>query len=466
MSPLSLASRGRVVFTLFCSLLLGALAGRAQPLNETILYNFSTNDFNGSSPSGGVILGQDGALYGTANYGGTNGYGLVFRINRNGGYSVLHVFSAFSNGAYPNNLLQGTNGILYGPLGQGGTNGFGAIFELNTNGTGYAQVHAMAQSEGIYPGSLFLASNSVFYGCASEGGISNAGTVFRMNLDGSGFQVLHQFTKSPDGAGPVGVILANDGALYGMTSSGGAPTNAGIVFKMNTNGNNYTILHSFTNSPDGAQPAASLIQGKDGMLYGTTSFGGSVYIYGGVLFKIATNGGGYTVLHSFPSIADDGDNPAALIQDPDGFIYGNGFNGGHSGIGAIFKTDTNAANFSIVYSFGNSPDGQNPGAPLVDPGDGAFYGTANNGGASSQGTIFRLAPQLLLSSQISTAGGTNKTTLSWPLWATDYGVRTSPSLASNATWTALAAPVTNGSKLYATNTSIAPSAFFRLQSPP
>src|SRR5262249_42115127 len=163
--------------------------------------------------------------------------------------------------------------FLYGTAGQGGTNSVGAIFTINTNSLGYAQLHAFTQSEGNYPDSLFLASNAVFYGCASGGGISNAGTVFRMNLDGSSFRLLYQFTNSPDGYEPVSVMLANNGALYGMTAGGGA-SSRGTIFKMDTNGNNYTILHSFTNSPDGWEPLASLIQGRDGMLYGTTITGG------------------------------------------------------------------------------------------------------------------------------------------------------------------------------------------------
>lgn len=442
------------------------VAGDAQTLNETILYSFTTNATDGSHPSGGIIKGQDGSLYGTANNGGTNGYGVAFQINRDGGgYHVIHYFN-FSSGAYPGSLVQATNGFLCGTVSQGGSNGYGAVFTLNTNGTGYAQLHAFSQSEGIYPNyNLFQAGNNVFYGTASGGGISNAGTIFRLNLNGSGFQVLHQFTNSPDGAVPVTVILGADGALYGTTSSGG-PTNAGTVFRMNTNGNNYSILHAFTNSPDGWEPTANLIQGKDGMLYATTVFGGSAYKYGGTLFKIGTNGGSYQVMHSFPSITDDGINPGSVIQGSDGLLYVSVSNGGHFSDGSILKSDTNATSVSVIFSFTNAPDGNQPAAPLVEAGDGAFYGTANNGGTENQGAIFRLAPPLTLSLQLSSTAGTNTAVLSWPAWASDYGVRTSSSLASNATWTAISAPVAIGELLFTTNRSNATNAFFRLQSPP
>ena len=465
MLPLSLASRTRMVFFhIFVSLLLlDAFASRAQPFTETVLHNFTTNaDDGGRVPSGGVIKGHDGYLYGTAEN-DDSGYGLVYRIDPNGSnYTVLHEFSNFFNGAYPLSVVQATNGFLYGPLSQGGTNSVGAIFIMSTNGTGYAQLHAFSPSEGLYPSSLFLASNGVFYGCEGEGGTANYGTIFRMNLDGSGLQILHNFTNAPDGRFPASITLAGDGALYG--TAGGGSSNAGIVFKMETNGDNYAILHTFTNSPDGEEPLANLIQGRDGMLYGTTASGGAST--GGILFKIATDGSGYTILHSFIGTVDDGYNAESIIQASDGFIYGTSLNGGHFGIGSFYKIDTNGANFSIVFSCGNLPDGQNPTAPLLEAGDGAFYGTANNGGIDGQGIILRLTPPLMLTSQVLTSGRTNTTILSWPLWATDYGVRTSPSLGSSATWTALTAPITNATKLYATNISTAPNVFFRLQSPP
>ena len=89
---------------------------------------------------------------------------------------------------------------------------------------------------------------------------------------------------------------------------------------MNTNGNNYSLLHTFaTNSPGAWNPSSPLIQGKDGMLYGTTTFGGSAYYYGGTLFKLNTNGAGFITLHDFPTITGDGYNPNSIIQASDGF---------------------------------------------------------------------------------------------------------------------------------------------------
>jgi uncharacterized repeat protein (TIGR03803 family) len=471
MSPLAHARQGRLFYlhTLFLILTCvfsWTMDGRAQKLNESTLYSF-TNTLDGSYPIGGVIQGRDGSLYGTTSYGGsTNGYGMLFQINRNGsGYHIIHACD-FTTGRYPGALSQGTNGLLYGAMTSGGSNGYGTIFSINTNGTGYTQLHALSTLEGEYPSAtLFQGSNGVLYGVAPQGGTSNAGTVFRLNLNGSGFQVLHSFTNSPDGAVPASVIQGIDGVLYGTTANGGI-SNAGIVFSLTTNGNNYAILRAFTNSPDGSGPEANLIQGKDGMLYGTTVFGGTAYIYGGTLFRINTNGNGYQVLHNFPTVGGDGINPDGLIQGSDGLLYGVVGNSGAFGNGMVFKTDTNGGGYTVIFGFTNSPpDGRDPVSPLVEAGDGAFYGTADHGGAYDQGTVFRLAPPLMLSAQFSSGGNTNTAVLSWPAWASDYGLRTSPTL-SNTLWSAMAPPVAAGGKFFTTNKSTAPNAFFRLQNPP
>src|SRR5215831_5487197 len=75
---------------------------------------------------------------------------------------------------------------------------------------------------------------------------------------------------SASGTYPIGeLVRGSDGALYGTTTSGGL-NGVGVVFKINTNGAGYNVLHHFNFAPDGWNPAAGLILGSDGVLYGTT----------------------------------------------------------------------------------------------------------------------------------------------------------------------------------------------------
>jgi uncharacterized repeat protein (TIGR03803 family) len=163
----------------------------------------------------------------------------------------------------------------------------------------------------------------------------------------------------------------------------------------------FTTLVSFTGTsgPDpGGNPYAGLALGSDGNFYGTTSSGGTNNL--GTIFQL-TPGGAFTSLLSFNGT--NGATPyAALVQGVDGNFYGTTFAGGVSNWGTIFQITTNGA-FTNLFSFTgtNHPClGANPGAALVQAGDGSFYGTADYGGASTNvvpvisgagyGTIFQL----------------------------------------------------------------------------
>ena len=102
-----------------------------------------------------------------------------------------------------------------------------------------------------------------------------------------------------DGSLPSGITLDND-LLYGATSQGGAYSN-GLLFVISPGGSNFIVIHDFAGLPtDGASPNEPLV--LNGTIFGTTYVGG---IEGfGTIFKLATNGAGYTVLRNFTNGAD------------------------------------------------------------------------------------------------------------------------------------------------------------------
>jgi uncharacterized repeat protein (TIGR03803 family) len=153
------------------------------------------------------------------------------------------------------------------------------VFSLATATDTLTIVQGFSPADGVAPkAGLVIGKNGVLYGTTSSGGASNAGTVFK--LAGSTETVLWSFTGQPDGAGPVaGLVIGGGGVLYGTTSSGGA-SNLGTVFKLAppaSPGGLWTesVLHNFTGYDDGGDPVAGLAISKDGMLYGTTSKGGT-----------------------------------------------------------------------------------------------------------------------------------------------------------------------------------------------
>ena len=205
--------------------------------------------------------------------------------------------------------------------------------------------------------------------------------------------VLYSFTGAPgDGANPwyTSLLLASDGNLYGMTSSGGA-YNGGTVFRITPAGTE-TVLWSFGNGTDGASPYGSLIQGSDGNFYGMTNLGG---LYGRGTVFVITPGGVETVLSSFGNSTDtpiDGYNPyGSLIELSDGNFYGMAYGVGPTYPASVFKITPGGVR-TLLWSFGSGSDGDTPYGRLTQGSDGNLYAMTYQGGVNGQGTIFRLTP--------------------------------------------------------------------------
>jgi uncharacterized repeat protein (TIGR03803 family) len=348
----------------------------------------------------------------------TTGSLFMAAVNTNAAsFTNLYSFSALvsgtnSDGSNPYAGLVMSGNTLYGTTFTGGTNGLGTVFRVNTDGTGFTNLHNFTGSDGISPmGALALSANTL-YGTASQGGSPNTyrhvgnGTVFKLNTDGTGFTNLHSFSGS-DGMAPCAGLVLSGNSLYGtawLQSTGYLYAvfhyGCGTVFKVNTDGTGFTNLHNFDSSgSNGAYPHAGLVLSGN-TLYGTTQFGGS-YAYGGVgygtVFKVNTDGTGFTNVYSF-SGASDGNNPvsAGLVLYGN-TLYGTTLAGGTNGFGNVYRVNTDGKGFTNLYSFTDyavtpfdtNSDGALPEAGLVMFGN-TLYGTTTAGGSGTDGTMFRV----------------------------------------------------------------------------
>ena len=227
--------------------------------------------------------------------------------------------------------------------------------------------------------------------------------VYKLTQSGGSWSqsVLYNFTGGDDGFGPGGgVVFDKAGNLYGTTSDGGASAD-GVVYQLSPNNGQWkqTVIHAFTGGDDGAVGSLGLLLvDAAGSLYGVTELGGT---YGaGVAFKLSQAGGTwkFTTLYPFQGMPDAGFPYGGLIPDAVGNLYGTTYFGGASGQGTVFKVGP-APNAlagwkdAVLYSFQGGTDASFPTSTLVFDAAGDLYGTSSTGGNPSCdcGTIFKLA---------------------------------------------------------------------------
>ncbi len=346
----------------FILLLFSVLSVPAQL--PTVLHTF-TNAPDGSGPES--LTFTNGILYGATQNGGSNYDGIIFSISTNGsGYNIIHDFSGDPiDGSAPNDVAV-SGATVYGTTRFGGTLNYnaGTIFKVGTNGGNFVVLHSFTNTDGANPVGGLILSGTNLYGTTSAGGTNGYGTIFRISTNGLNFTVLHNFTNSVNGANPNGFLMQRSSTLYGVTINGGA-FNRGTVYKMNTNGSGFTVIRSFTNSPDGRSPAAGVLLVSN-LLYGTTEFGGAHN--SGIIFKMTTNGASYQILANFDALGanTNGSQPAAQLSFTGGLLFGGTFSGGLSNNGVVFQLSTNGAGYRILRSFpGGSGSGTVSGSLVV-----------------------------------------------------------------------------------------------------
>jgi uncharacterized repeat protein (TIGR03803 family) len=269
---------------------------------------FNGTNSDGAQPRAGVILSGN-TLYGTAYSGGTNGNGTVFAIDTNGtGFTTLHTFTAYMNfsntdGANPEGGLVLSGNTLYGTAADGGTNQNGTVFALNINDTNFTTVYTFTagvfgNNDGANPFAGLVLSGNSLYGTTHSGGTSDGGTIFAIITNGASFTNLHSFTGGSDGDNPYAGLIVSGNTVFGMAGNGGNSFD-GTLFAVTTNGMGFTTLHTFTNTPDGASPHASLILSGN-TLYGTAQGGGSTN-GNGTVFSLSLPTPQLTIIRSGPN---------------------------------------------------------------------------------------------------------------------------------------------------------------------
>jgi uncharacterized repeat protein (TIGR03803 family) len=402
----------------------------------TTLYSFCAVGHHcrdGSNPDGPLLLGADGTLYGTTQFGGRHRLrGTIFALIPGAhGHWKFHQLYRFClldpkcpDGASPSGgLIMDSAGNLYGVTDTGGTTGSGTVYELSPPVAGSKDwnetvlynfdnfdfpdgrlTYAGAQSGALYDGT------SPLYGTAPFGGANDSGSAYSLALSHGAWskKTLHDFcslSQCADGDGPSGDLLIDaGGTLYGVTTALGLGE-SGTAYEIS--GSTFQVLHTFCSQAGCSDPGggpAGLIRDDAGNFYSTSLFGGGGCkpLGCGVVYQLSPDGKNETVLYNFctlPKCADGHGSDAELLPDGSGGFFGTAVHGGDKDDGTVFQLS--GKSLQVLHSFcakSNCADGATPESALIADGSGRLFGVTREGGAFGNldahtgGTVFMLTP--------------------------------------------------------------------------
>ncbi len=307
---------------------------------EHTLHRFTGEDGEGCLALGTLWRGPDGSLFGATYNGGSGHAGTLFSLAPDGTFTTLHAFSGDADGQGPNgSLVRAADGRLYGTTAQGGAHGRGTVFALAPDGT-FQVLHAFRHGDplGEAPASgLTVGAGNVLFGTAADGAFG-VGTVYRVDMSGT-LGLVHAF-KASEGTFLGSLTAASDGALVGVAVGGGAE-GAGTLFHLQPDGQLVT-LHDFSGGvDDGAAPRDAPIEVSVGVFYGTTLGNGDDVP--GTVYRFDVASSSMATLHRFGRAPGDGRWPVGpLAVGADGRLHGATMRGGNlklqgQGTGTVFR---------------------------------------------------------------------------------------------------------------------------------
>jgi len=418
-----------------------AATARAQTINQLFAFTCTSSLSSATCPQGArpdiILQASDGNFYGAAQVtdegvsdpqGGT-----LFKLTPSGEFTKLFTFTqgsgGFLNGNNPaDSFVEANDGFLYGTTFNGGKQNDGVLFRISKTGAGFRVLHNFCSSancaDGSIPNGLLLGQDGNLYGTTLEGGSpvspcpsSGCGTIFRFKPTTGAFTVLHRLTAVADGLQPFGMIQAANGNFYGVSQGLDIDSFNEDIFQ-------FTLVGKFTVQFKSAlfdTGISGLTQGANGNLYGAFES-----ITGGTagdinFFEVSTEGTGFVAFVPFTSLVGTTTIPSLFLAS-DGNLWDTNFTDSTAPKGSVFSI--NPQNGAVLQTFAfDGANGDSPEVGVIQAADGTFVGTTELGGTISggsnefaDGTVWTLdaglpAPPPAITLLNSTSGSVGSTVL-------------------------------------------------------
>jgi uncharacterized repeat protein (TIGR03803 family) len=335
-----------------------------------------------------LVVGADGALYGTAEKGGDGNRGTIFRVVPGGVATDVYDFD-IAHGSRPRaGLLPMPDGSLWGTASMGGEHGRGVVFRFDPVQRSLEVIHAFDGVDGDYPlAPPMLAADGFVYGSTAGREPGFGGSVWRIDPGTRAFTLIRRFqvsaTRSKLGRSPSGPIAqAGDGRLYGVNFEGGAK-GMGTIYGVDPATLRVRLVHTF-NDTDGCKAYGGLTAGPDGALFGATGECGATN--SGTIYRLDRHAK-FTVLHDFVMYADAYLAWTPLTYASDGYLYGGAED---FGWGSLYRIRPDGSDYWRFWLLGEQSEGITPYGAMLEY-EGALWGTTSSSTVHGHtGSIYRI----------------------------------------------------------------------------